>query len=396
MDESSDQRGPDMFLDPTTGILDVASGVSLDSILRYTVPRGWFVPVTPGTRYVTIGGAIASDIHGKNHHVDGSFCDHVVSMDIMLSDGSEVTLSPSDRPEWFWATVGGMGLTGVILRARLRLIGIETSRMSVETQRLGSFEEVCDAMTPGGRDDSFRYSVCWVDLLATGKHLGRGVLTRGNHSRASDVPGDDPLAYQPRVRLSAPRWAPNGLLNKGSIRMFNEAWYRRAPSSPSTALESIASFFHPLDGVRNWNHLYGSRGFIQYQFIVPLDRADVMRQVISRFSASGVGSFLAVLKRMGPHNLAPMSFPTEGWTLAMDLACGTRGLVDLLIEADRLVLDAGGRHYLAKDSHVTPSAVRRGYPRFEEWMRVRSEMDPSGAWKSDLSRRLGLTEESVS
>jgi decaprenylphospho-beta-D-ribofuranose 2-oxidase len=183
---------------------------------------------------------------------------------------------------------------------------------------------------------------------------------------------------------------PNGLLNKWSIKAFNEAWYRKAPAKRHVGIESIPAFFHPLDGVNKWNRLYGSQGFIQYQFIVPLDRTDVLRAVIEKFSNAGVASFLAVLKRMGPQNLAPMSFPTEGWTLTLDMAAGIKGLAELLADVDNMVLDAGGRHYLAKDSHVSPSAVRRGYPQLAQWQTIRNEMDPTGLWNSDLSRRLDL------
>lgn len=387
-----DPLGIDADLDPVTGILDVASSVSLDSILRMCVPRGWFVPVTPGTRFVTVGGAISSDVHGKNHHLDGSFGQHVRSMTVLLANGDVVELSPAQNPEWFWATVGGMGLTGIILRATISMLRIESSKVRVETERLPNFEAVCDAMSSDGADDDYRYSVCWVDLLATGSSLGRGVLTRGDHASASEVESDDPCAYDPRLTVSAPGWVPNGLLNKYSIKLFNEAWYRKAPAKRHVGLESIPAFFHPLDGVNKWNRLYGKQGFIQYQFIVPLDRADVLRSVIETFSQAGVGSFLAVLKRMGPQNLAPMSFPTEGWTLTLDIAAGIGGLAELLAKVDTMVLDAGGRHYLAKDSHVSPIAVRRGYPRLDEWMKTRNEMDPTGLWRSDLARRLHLVE----
>ena len=388
----ADPLGIDADLDPLTGILDVAASVSLDSILRMCVPRGWFVPVTPGTRFVTVGGAISSDVHGKNHHLDGSFGQHVRSMTVLLANGEIVELSPTNNPQWFWATVGGMGLTGIILRATISMLRIESSKVRVETERLPNFDAVCEAMSSDGADDDYRYSVCWVDLLATGASMGRGVLTRGDHASASEVDSDDPCAYDPRLTVSAPGWVPNGLLNKYSIKIFNEAWYRKAPSKRHVGLESIPAFFHPLDGVNKWNRLYGSQGFIQYQFIVPLDRTDVLRHVIETFSKAGVGSFLAVLKRMGPQNLAPMSFPTEGWTLTLDIAAGIRGLAELLAEVDTMVLDAGGRHYLAKDSHVSPVAVRRGYPRLEEWMNTRHEMDPTGLWRSDLARRLDLVE----
>ena len=387
-----DPLGIDADLDPVHGLLDVASSVSLDSILRMCVPRGWFIPVTPGTRFVTVGGAISSDVHGKNHHLDGSFGQHVRSLTLMLANGEVVELSPTNNPTWFWATVGGMGLTGVILRATIAMLPIESSKVRVETERLPNFEAVCDAMASDSADNDYRYSVCWVDLLATGSSMGRGVLTRGDHASASEVNSDEPCAYDPRLNISAPGWVPNGLLNKFSIKVFNEAWYRKAPAKRHVGLESIPAFFHPLDGVNKWNRLYGTQGFIQYQFIVPLERTDVLRRVIETFSAAGVGSFLAVLKRMGPQNLAPMSFPTEGWTLTLDIAAGIKGLAELLAKVDSMVLDAGGRHYLAKDSHVSPHAVRRGYPRLDEWMTVRDEMDPTGVWRSDLARRLGLVQ----
>lgn len=392
MAHDADESGVDIVFDPDSGVIDVAASVSVDAILRFSVPRGWFVPVTPGTRFVTVGGAIASDVHGKNHHVDGSFGQHVVSMTVLLASGETVRMTPTSHPAWFWATVGGMGLTGVVLRAEVALLRIETSRMRVETQRLANFDEVCASMSGEGDDDSYRYSVAWVDLLATGSSLGRGVLTRGDHAARAEVDDDEPLAYDPRLRVSAPAWAPNGLLNKYSIRAFNELWYRKAPARTHTSMESIPAFFHPLDGVNNWNRLYGAQGFIQYQFIVPLDRTDVLRQVIATFSEAGVASFLAVLKRMGAQNPAPMSFPTTGWTLTLDMAAGLKGLAQLLARVDTMVLDAGGRHYLAKDSHVAPVAVRKGYPRLAEWMQTRAEMDPRGVWQSDLSRRLGLLE----
>lgn len=392
-----DPSAAEFVLDDTTGVLEVAAGVSLDEVLKRSVPRGWFVPVTPGTRFVTVGGAIASDIHGKNHHVDGSFGQHVSWMDVLLSSGETVRLSPEADPTRFWATVGGMGLTGIVLRAAIRMIPVETSLVTVETQRLSDFDAVCAAMADPAADDAYRYSVCWVDLLARGASMGRGVLTRGDHAPSSALDGrrggrGAALDYDPKVRLAAPPRVPNGLLNRYSIKAFNEAWFRKAPGRPHVGLESIPAFFHPLDGVRNWNTMYGRQGFIQYQFIVPLDRTEVLRTVIERFSSAGVASFLAVLKRMGPQNPAPMSFPTQGWTLTLDMAAGAEGLARLLAEVDDMVLDAGGRHYLAKDSHVSPVAVRRGYPRFTEWSAVRDEMDPRGLWRSDLARRLALVD----
>ena len=389
---ADDSRATEIQLDDTTGRLTAPAGVSLDAVLRFSVPRGWFIPVTPGTRFVTLGGAVASDVHGKNHHVDGSFGQHVESVKVILSSGEQITLSPTDRPTWFWATIGGMGLTGVITEVTVQMLRIESSQVMVETKRLGNLDDVIASMNDS-TDDDFRYSVAWVDMLASGRSLGRGVLTRGNHATASEVGGSEPCRYDPKVRLAAPPWVPNGLLNKFTVRAFNEAWYRKAPATSHIGLESIPAFFHPLDGVRKWNALYGSNGFIQYQFIVPLARVDVLRDVIGKFSEAGVASFLAVLKRMGVSNDAPMSFPTEGWTLTLDLAAGSPHLPGLLEDVDALVLDAGGRHYLAKDAHVSAHAVERAYPRLAEWKNIRDEMDPRRLWVSDLARRLRLVEE---
>ncbi|MBM3638829.1 MAG: FAD-binding oxidoreductase [Actinobacteria bacterium] len=389
---ADDSRVDNIHLDSSSGHLTAPAGLSLDAVLRFSVPRGWFIPVTPGTRFVTLGGAVASDVHGKNHHVDGSFGQHVESMKILLSSGEEVVLSPSVKPTWFWSTVGGMGLTGVVTEVTVRMLPVESSLVMVETKRLGNLDDVIASMS-GKSDDEFRYSVAWVDMLASGRSLGRGVLTRGNHATASDVGGSEPCRYDPKVRLAAPPWVPNGLLNKFTVRAFNEVWYRKAPADAHIGLETIPAFFHPLDGVRQWNALYGSNGFIQYQFIVPLERVDVLRTVIGKFSEAGVASFLAVLKRMGKSNSAPMSFPTEGWTLTLDLAAGSSRLPALLEHIDEMVLDAGGRHYLAKDAHVSALAVERAYPRLEEWKHIRDEMDPRRLWVSDLARRLRLVEE---
>jgi len=389
---ADDSRVENVVLDPVSGVLTAPAGLSLDALLRFSVPRGWFVPVTPGTRFVTLGGAVASDVHGKNHHVDGSFGEHVESIKVTLSSGEEVALSPNVNPEWFWATVGGMGLTGVVTEVSVRMLRVESSQVMVETKRLGNLDDVIASMSDSS-DDDFRYSVAWVDMLASGRSLGRGVLTRGNHASASDAGGSDPCRYDPKVRLAAPPWVPNGLLNKFTVRAFNEVWYRKAPADAHVGLETIPAFFHPLDGVSKWNALYGSNGFIQYQFIVPLERVDVLRAVIGKFSEAGVASFLAVLKRMGKSNAAPMSFPTEGWTLTLDLAAGSPQLPGLLEHIDELVLDAGGRHYLAKDAHVSALAVERAYPRLDEWKNIRDEMDPRRLWISDLARRLRLVEE---
>jgi decaprenylphospho-beta-D-ribofuranose 2-oxidase len=382
----------DIVIDPSKGCVTVGAGVSIDELLQVIVPRGYFVPVTPGTRSVTIGGAIASDIHGKNHHVDGSIGNHIESITMVLADRSTTVIGPDRNPALFWATIGGMGLTGAMLDATIRLLPIETSRMRVDTSRIADLDTLLDAMSHG--DDDVRYSVAWIDLVAKGRHLGRSVLNRGDHARLADLDVKQsvaPFDYGPHQVLAVPPLVPRmGVLNHATIRAFNEMWFRKAPKRRVGEIQGIGAFFHPLDLVGSWNRLYGRRGVVQYQFVVPFGEEEAMRTVVERLSASGAASFLAVLKRFGVANPAPLSFPRPGWTLALDIAGATHGLGDLLHGLDRVVLDAGGRHYFAKDSHMTPEAVRRGYPRLDEWKAIRDEVDPHGIWQSDLGRRLGL------
>jgi len=383
--------GP-IVLDPAGGTVTAGGGVGFDELLRHLVARGWFVPVTPGTRFVTVGGAIASDIHGKNHHTDGTFGSHVEAMTLLLADGTRRSITESSDPALWWATIGGMGLTGIIVDATFRLLPIETSRCMVETERMPNLDALLDRMESG--DDRYRYSVAWVDLVASGQHLGRSVLTRGDHATVDEVAAehpaavDDPLVFHPPALAAVPRGIPN-VLNKLSVRAFNEVWYRKTPLS-HRGLESITGFFHPLDMVGQWNRLYGAPGFLQYQFVVPFEAVDTLRTIVRTVSASGQASFLAVLKRMGDANRGMLSFPTPGWTLTMDLPAGVARLGDLLERLDHLVLDAGGRHYLAKDATATPSMMRAEYPRLEEWLEIRRSVDPTGIWMSDQARRLDL------
>jgi len=385
----------DAVIDEAAGTVTVPAGVSLDDLLRVAVPRGFFVPVSPGTRFVTVGGAIASDIHGKNHHVEGSFGNHVQRLSLLLADGSVVELGPDRQPELFWATVGGMGLTGVILDATVRLLRIETSRCSVDTTRTPDLDTLLALMDEGDR--YYRYSVAWIDLMAKGSRLGRSILTRGDHATTDQLaPRDavDPLAYDPHQLVAVPPLVPPaGLLNHTTVAAFNELWYRKAPRRRVGQIVSISSYFHILDAIGSWNRLYGRPGFLQYQFVVPFGQEAALRTVVERLAGSGTASFLAVLKRFGAANPGPLSFPIPGWTLALDLPAGSRGLAGLLHGLDEVVLDAGGRHYLAKDSHTTPAAIRRGYPRLAEWQAVRASVDPAGVWASDQSRRLRLLDD---
>lgn len=384
-----------MSLDQTTGVLTVAAGTSLDDIMRVVVPQGWFVPVTPGTRYVTVGGAIAADIHGKNHHRDGTFGMHVLSLDLLTAGGDVRTIGPSSPDDadrhLFWATVGGMGLTGVIVQAQVQLIPVETSRISVDTTRTGSLEELMDEMVQA--DAYARYSVAWLDSVATGSAFGRGVLTTGEHAVVDELPTrqqSDPLAYDPSVLASAPPFVPSGLLNKLTVRAFNEAWFRKAPKSRRGEIQSIAAFFHPLDGVRDWNRIYGPGGFLQYQFAVPDDAGDLVGVALRELQRVGAPAFLSVLKRFGPENSAMLSFPKAGWTLALDVPARVPGLGAALDWLDAQVIESGGRFYLAKDSRASGATIVAGYPRWQEFCEIKAAVDPHGVFQSDLSRRLGL------
>ena len=371
----------------------VDAGMSLDSLIRLVLPLGLFPTVVPGTRHVTVGGAIAADIHGKNHHREGAFCDHVPSLTLLTPGGERLALSPDD--EAFWATAGGMGLTGVILEATLRLSRLETDRIRQTTERARDLDDVLSRMETG--DHRFRYSVAWIDCLAGGRSLGRSVLMRGDDAGLDELPASErgsPLSSSPRTLIAAPGWAPSGLLRRWSIRAFNELWFRRAPRFEADRLEPLHGFFFPLDGIRDWNRLYGRHGFLQYQLVVPFGREDALRAALERLSRAGCPSFLAVLKRFGAEH-GTISFPMPGWTLALDIPAATPGLGPLLDGLDDMVAAAGGRVYLAKDSRLRPDALDAMYPKLHRWREQRASLDPRGVMRSDLARRLGLVESTV-
>jgi decaprenylphospho-beta-D-ribofuranose 2-oxidase len=386
-----DMTGRNGVLSVDTGaaLVQVESGASLDHLMRLLLPMGLFVPVSPGTRQVTVGGAIAADIHGKNHHGDGSFGRHIVSIDLLCADGTIRQLTPES--ELFWATVGGMGLTGLVLRATLRMKKVESAYCLVDTERCADLDELLARMAEG--DHRYTYSVAWIDCLARGSSLGRSVLTRGWSATREQLPSklrDHALDFRPKQLAVAPPVFPSGLLRRATVSAFNEAWYRKAPRERRGEIQSIAAFFHPLDAVAQWNRIYGPRGFLQYQFVVPFGAEDALRRCIEMLSDAGQASFLAVLKRFGQPSGGHLSFPTPGWTLALDVPIGAAILGGLLDRLDEEVLAAGGREYLAKDSRLPASAIGRMYPRLDEWRDVKRAADPDGVFNSDLARRLGL------
>jgi decaprenylphospho-beta-D-ribofuranose 2-oxidase len=380
-----------LSVDLDTGVVVCQPGVSLQQLMRTMLPFGFFVPVTPGTRYVTVGGAIGSDIHGKSHHADGSFGQHVLSMDLLLADGTVRTLTPQTEPELFWATVGGMGLTGIVVRATIQMMPVQTSRIMVETQQVADLDAAMERMTE--TDEKYRFSVASLDNLARGASLGRGWVESGNFATLDQLPPKlraDPLAFNPKPLASVPDLFPSGLLNRRTVRLMNEANFRRAPKQARPHLATIGGFFHPLDAIHDWNRVYGRAGFLQYQFVVPFSADETLRRIVEQVAEQGAPSFVTVLKRFGPAGPGYLSFPTGGWTLTYDFPTGTPGLSRLLSWLDEQVLAAGGRLYLAKDSRMDPADLAAMYPRLEAFRKVRGEVDPHGVFVSDQSRRLGL------
>ncbi len=367
--------------DEQSGLLACAAGISLGELLDVFVPRGWFLPITPGTKFVSIGGAIASDVHGKNHHVHGCFSECVDSIELLLGDGSQVTCSRSERPELFHASCGGMGLTGLIVAATLRLLPIESVYIKQTTYKAANLEAVLQLFEAHA---AATYSVAWIDCLASGAALGRSLLMLGEHAR------DGQLVLPAKSRLNVPLDMPSFLLNRFSVHAFNELYYQRIRRHESKQRVSYESFFYPLDGIQQWNRLYGKQGFVQYQFVIPKAAGlEGMRAILERISASHRGSFLAVLKALGAANDNLLSFPMDGYTLALDFKLEA-GLLTLLEELDRMVLAYGGRLYLAKDARMSEATFKQSQPNWQQFQEVRAQYGALGKFASLQSRRLGL------
>ncbi|WP_392507213.1 FAD-binding protein [Naumannella halotolerans] len=369
----------------------VEAGVSLDQLMRAALPLGLWVPVLPGTRQVTVGGAIAADVHGKNHHKQGSFGNHVLAMDLLGADGEVRTLTPDDEnSDIFWATVGGMGLTGIVLRATIRMQRCETGYFTVDTDRTQNLADTMELMHRD--DDNYTYTVSWMDAVTSGRHMGRAVYTRGEKALISELPRklrSDPLKFVGPNFGTIPDVFPNGMVNQLTAAAFSELWYRKAPKHRVGEVQNITQFFQPLDVFNDWNRGYGPAGFLQYQFQIPFSAERDFERTVEMITGSGHVSCLNVLKRFGEGNRGLLSFPRPGWTLTVDLPI-RHGLDRLVHALDEVVLGAGGRLYLAKDSRVDASAFAQMYPKLDEFREIRERLDPEGIFISDQARRLGL------
>ncbi len=373
-------------LDAERGLVRAQAGVTLGRLLTALEPEGWVLPVVPGTQHVTVGGAIAADIHGKNHAVAGTFGAHVEAMVLLTAAGDLRELTAEHEPELWRATVGGMGLTGVILSAAIRLKRLPGPLLSVDTDRVASLDDALAILGgPGGE-----YRVAWLDLL--GPAAARGTVTRAAHVEADPTraPRSGSATVAPRLTIPA-RW-PNGLLRPAVVRAHNAHRFRRTPRRRTAALESYGAHMFPLDAVDAWPRLYGAAGLVQYQFAVPRGREEVLDRVIGRLRRSPVPVYLAVLKDLGPAGEAMLSFPVGGWTLALDMPGNAPGLASILRTFDESVAGAGGRVYLAKDGRLRQDALAAMYPRAAEWRAVRDRVDPDGVWCSDLAIRTGLVQ----
>jgi FAD/FMN-containing dehydrogenase len=380
-----------LHFDEANGELTAEAGTTVAELLDVLLPRGFFPTVTPGTKHVSLGGCFAADVHGKNHHRDGAFAEHVNEIELVTADGERRRCSRQEDSELFWTTAGGMGLTGLITQLTLKLLSVESVWVIARNHPARDLDALFEMLEDDEYDD--KYSVAWVDALARGARLGRGILTTGHHATLDELPQSfiSPLARDATSSYQVPFDFPSWILNRTSLAAFNEIYFRRQSSRQTSFVASLDSFFYPLDRIDNWNRMYGSRGFTQYQCVLPASTSRRgLRLLLETLAASTCSSFLAVLKRFGPEDEGPLSFPMEGYTLALDLPMTGPELFSVLNRFDELVLEHGGRVYLAKDSRLAPGSFRRMYPRFDDWKRVKVSVDPVDRFSSDLSRRLEM------
>lgn len=373
-----------------TGILTCECGVSIEDIIETFMPKGWCMPVTPGTKYVTIGGAIASDVHGKNHHVAGSISNHIITMDILTPEGEIITCSKDNNEDLFWSSCGGMGLTGLILSASFKLKKIETSYIKQQIVKARNIDHIIDIFE---ESREYPYSVAWIDCLAKGQKMGRSLMIRGHNATLEDIKNTpyakNPLQVIKKKKLNIPVNFPNLALNNLSVKAFNFLYYNKQFNSFQENIVDYDKFFYPLDGINNWNRIYGKRGFTQYQFVLGMDKSrDGMKRMLTEISKSGEGSFLAVLKLFGPQDDL-ISFPKEGYFLALDFPIKEK-VFKLLDKLDNIALEHDGRLYLTKDARMSKRMFQKSYDNFETFKNLKEKFDPQSKFKSLQSERIGL------
>ena len=371
------------------GILKAEAGISLEDILNIIIPNGWFLPVTPGTKYVTLGGAIASDVHGKNHHKDSSFSKYVQSFDILLSNNKVVTVSPIILPDLFKATCGGMGLTGIILNATIKLKKIETSFIKQTALKVQNINELFDLFE---KYNHYTYSVAWIDCLNS-KNPGRSILLLGEHAKIDELPKKlqkKPLKIIKTFHIIIPYYFPSITLNSFSIQMFNTLFYNKHKTKNISCI-NYNSFFYPLDKIKRWNLIYGKKGFLQYQFVVPEKNGrESIIQILKILSNYKTGSFLSVLKKFGPSNSNYLSFPMSGYTLTLDIPI-RKSIFNVLQKIDEIVLKYNGRIYLSKDAYQTDTFFKKTYPYLDKFIKIKKKYDPTNKFASVQSNRLKIT-----
>ena len=378
-----------LAFDKMTGVFECQSGLTLDQILDVIVPAGWFLPVTPGTKFITLGGAVASDVHGKNHHVAGSFSSHIVDMDVLVGSTQTITCSPVIETDLFEASCGGMGLTGIILRVKFQLKKIETSFIKQKQIKAANLEELIELFD---KFSSYTYSVAWIDCLKKGENFGRSILILGEHAEITDLPQEqqkNPLKLPSKKQINFPFNLPSWVLNAFTVKAFNFLFYSKNFNKEIDTVVGYEPFFYPLDAILNWNRGYGKQGFVQYQFVIPLGAKQGLIDILTRISVSGRGSFLAVLKIFGKQE-SLISFPMQGYTLALDFPVDA-GLLSFLDELDAVVLKHGGRVYMSKDARMKPAMLRQGYPELEKFLGIIRKYDPESRFQSIQSQRLFLT-----
>jgi FAD/FMN-containing dehydrogenase len=376
--------------DETTGLLKAEAGVTLAQIIETFVPRGWFPSVVPGTKFVSLGGCVAADIHGKNHHHAGTFGRHVTELEMVCADGSRVRCSPQANAELFWATVGGMGLTGIMTEVAIKMLPVQSPFMIVRNQPANDLETSLRMLEDKSWDDD--YSVAWIDCVA-GRKLGRSVLIRGHHARQEELSRSlqSIMTNQKTREHKLPFGFPSWVLNRPAMAAFNEVFYRRQGRRTKPFVDTLERFFFPLDRIAQWNRMYGRRGFVQYQCVLPLSQSERgLQELLEELKRSGRSSFLSVLKRFGPEGEGLLSFPIEGYTLTLDFPIRDEGLFPFLDRLDDIVLQYDGRVYLAKDARMRAETFYAMYPRLPEWQRIKARVDPENRFESDLSRRLRM------